>query len=259
MKGYRSAQARGSFLGASRRAARAILPGAIKEKIKSGLGAERVKQLQSAEKDSFYSSIDWGATTAYTEPGRHVININLTGRNSDGTVAAGDYAEVCDGLSRELGKWTDARGVGVVERVARRAEVYEGPFTERASDLYVYWNPAALFGEPPAEVKARGFWWTGDHRPEGILISSGPGIRRGASINGAKVYDLVPTLMRGAKLAIPAGLDGRVLDGLFTEEFLRDNPTRTEAASQEAARDASVLSEAEERLIEEKLRGLGYL
>ncbi|HTG17372.1 MAG TPA: alkaline phosphatase family protein [Blastocatellia bacterium] len=255
----RSAQARASFVGATRRAAKNLLPGSVKEKIKSGIGAERVKQLQAAEKDSFYSSIDWEQTTAYTEPGRHVININLAGRNASGKVSPADYRGVCDRIARDLSEWTDAVGTRVVQRVARRDEVYSGPFTERASDLYVYWNPAASLGDPPDEVRARGFWWSGDHRPEGVLIVKGPGIRRGVKLDEATVYDLVPTLMCGAKLPVPAGLDGRAIDELFTEEFLQRNPVKIDSASQNVAAQASSLSEAEQRLIEEKLRGLGYL
>ena len=235
----RSAQTRASFVGATRRAAKNLLPGSVKEKIKSGIGAERVKQLQAAEKDYFYSSIDWEQTTAYTEPGRHVININLAGRNASGKVSSTDYRGVCDGIARDLSEWTDAVGTRVVQRVARRDEVYSGPFTERASDLYVYWNPAASLGDPPAEVRARGFWWSGDHRPEGVLIVKGPGIRRAANLDEATVYDLVPTLMRGAKLAVPAGLDGRAIGELFTEEFLERNPVKIDSASQNVAAHAS--------------------
>jgi predicted AlkP superfamily phosphohydrolase/phosphomutase len=259
MKRDRATQARGSLLGATRRAAKTLLPGSVKEKIKAGIGAQRVKQLQAVEKDSFYSSIVWDQTLAYTEPGRHVININLAGRNAEGKVETGSYDALCDEITRKLNDWTDARGTRVVTRVARRDEVYSGPFTKRASDLYVYWNPAASVGNPPAEVQARGFWWSGDHRPEGILISRGPGIRRGASLLAATVYDLVPTLMYGAKLPVPGGLDGRVIGELFTDEFLERNPVEIDSASQAAAAEASTLSEAEERLIEEKLRGLGYL
>src|SRR5262245_11943658 len=54
-----------------------ILPQSVKEKLKTTVGAERVKRLQAAEKDSFYQSIDWSRTLAYSEPGRHVVNINL--------------------------------------------------------------------------------------------------------------------------------------------------------------------------------------
>jgi predicted AlkP superfamily phosphohydrolase/phosphomutase len=259
VKRDRAMQARSSLLGATRRAAKTLLPGSVKEKIKTGIGAQRVKQLQAAEKDSFYSSIVWDQTLAYTEPGRHVININLAGRNAGGKVPDGEYDALCDRITRALNDWTDARGMRVVERVARRDEVYSGPFTKRASDLYVYWNPAASIGDPPAEVQSRGFWWSGDHRPEGILISRGPGIRRGSSLRAATVYDLVPTLMYGAKLPVPGALDGRVIDELFTKEFLERNPVEIDSASQAAAAEGSPLSEAEERLIEEKLRELGYL
>jgi predicted AlkP superfamily phosphohydrolase/phosphomutase len=259
LKRSRSGQARTSLIGAGRRAAKNLLPGAVKERIKSGIGAERVKQLQAAEKDSFYSSIDWARTTAYSEPGRHVININLAGRNAGGTVAVSEYDTVCRRIRKDLGEWTDPRGINVVERIAHRDEAFSGPFTERASDLYVYWNPAASLGDPPDEVRARGFWWRGDHRPDGILISTGPATRRGVRLEGATVYDLVPTLMYAAKIAVPAGLDGRPIRELFTEEFLERNPIRIDAAAQAIQADNRNLSEAEERLIEEKLRGLGYL
>ncbi|HWO02228.1 MAG TPA: alkaline phosphatase family protein [Blastocatellia bacterium] len=259
MKRDKLAQARGSLIGATRRAAKNLLPGSVKEKIKSGIGAQRIKQLQAGEKDSFYSSIDWAQTMAYTEPGRHVININLAGRNAGGSVPATDYRVVCDRITRDLSDWTDASGTRVVERVVRRDEAYSGPFTRQASDLYVYWNPAARLGDPPDEVRARGFWWNGDHRPEGILIGKGPGIRRGLKVDGATVYDLVPTLMSGAKMPAPAGLDGRALREMFTDEFLEHNPLKIEASAQAAAADGSKLSEAEERLVKEKLRGLGYL
>ncbi len=259
MKRNRSSQARSSLIGASRRAAKNLLPGSVKEKIKSGIGAERVKDLQAADKDSFYSSIDWTQTTAYSEPGRHVININLAGRNAGGKVAPNEYEDICRRIRRNLSEWTDPRGIKVVERVTHRDEAYSGPFTERASDLYVYWNQAASLGDPPAEVRARGFWWRGDHRRDGILISKGPFTRRGAQFEGATVYDLVPTLMYGAKVPVPAGLEGRAIRELFTEEFLERNPIQIDSDSQALAVDSSNLSEAEERLIEEKLRGLGYL
>src|SRR5262249_30186899 len=136
-----SAPPRASLVNTGRRVAKNILPVRIKEKIKSRLGAERVKALQAAEKDAFYESIDWPRSRAYTEPGRHVININLAGRNPQGIVAREDYDRVCAEIIAALDEWRDARGTAVVERVAPRDDVYAGPFVERASDLYVYWRP----------------------------------------------------------------------------------------------------------------------
>lgn len=255
----RSTQARPSLINASRRAAKNLLPVTIKEKIKSGLGADRVKRLQTAEKDSFYSSIDWARTTCYTEPGRHVININLAGRNDQGIVSREDYDEVCNRIIEDLSRWTDARGNPVVERVARRDETYSGPFIERASDMYIYWDATASLGDPPREVQARKFWWSGDHRLDGILISKGPGIRRGAIVNSPLVYDLLPTLMYAAGLPVPAGLDGKVIHELCTDEFVATHPPRADSAAQSLASESKSLTDAEEQMIEEKLRSLGYL
>ncbi|HVG19072.1 MAG TPA: alkaline phosphatase family protein, partial [Blastocatellia bacterium] len=207
MSRTRATQGRASLVSAGRSVARSLLPLTIRERIKSGIGADRLKRLQSAEKDSFYSSIDWPRTRAYTEPGRHVININLAGRNAGGSVPRSEYETVCAQIIEDLGLWTDARGVRVVERVVRRDEVYFGPFRERASDLYIYWNPAADLREPPPDVRARGFWWSGDHRPDGILICKGEGIRSGARLNSQAVYDLLPTLMYAARLPVPVNLD----------------------------------------------------
>lgn len=254
-----TASSRAALLNAGRRAAKHLLPVAIKEKLKSRVGAERIKRMQAAEKDSFYAAIDWANTVAYTEPGRHVINLNLAGRNPQGKVARADYDKACAQLSDALSRWQDARGILAIERIARRDEVYSGPYVERASDLYVYWNPAAQFGDPPREVQARGFWWSGDHRPEGILIGKGPGLAAGARLESPIVYDLLPTVMYGAGLPVPIGLDGQVIRRAFTESFVAANPLRETASAERVAPDSHSLSSEEEDLIEEKLRSLGYL
>jgi predicted AlkP superfamily phosphohydrolase/phosphomutase len=255
----RQAQNRASLFSAGRSMARGLLPVSIRERIKSGIGADRMKRLQAVDKDSFYSSIDWARTRAYTEPGRHVININLAGRNARGSVPRAEYDKACAQIIEDLKLWTDARGVRVVERVARRDEVYFGPFQERASDLYIYWNPAADLREPPPEVRARGFWWSGDHRPEGVLICKGEGIRRGVRLDAPAVYDLLPTLMYAARLAVPENLDGEVIRQAFADDFIASNPIRAGSSPQGQPSGRGGLSETEERLIEEKLRGLGYL
>lgn len=256
-------QARHSIIGATRRAARTLLPASVRERVKAGIGEDRVGRLQAAEKDSFYSSVDWQRSVAYTEPGRHVININLDGRNANGIVPLSDYEETCAKIIEDLSNWSDARGNKVVEHVVRRDQVYSGPFSARASDLYIYWDPAARFAEPPDEVRARGFWWSGDHRPEGIMMCKGPGIRTNGLANerveAPGVSDLVPTLMYGAGLPVPGDLDGQIIQSVFTNEFGAAHPLRLDRAPQRQEAGRTPLSSEEEQLIEEKLRGLGYL
>jgi predicted AlkP superfamily phosphohydrolase/phosphomutase len=256
-------RARHSLVGAGRRAARTLLPASVRERVKAGIGEDRVGRLQASEKDSFYSSVDWQRTVAYTEPGRHVININLEGRNADGIVEKANYEGVCLKIMEDLSSWSDAHEQRVVDRVVRRDQVYSGPFTERASDLYIYWNPAANFPEPPDEVRARGFWWSGDHRPEGILICRGPGFQSdgeaGSRVESPTVYDLVPTMMYASGLPVPDHLDGHPIQSIFTNEFSEAHPLRLDRAAQSGEASPAPLSSEEERLIEEKLRGLGYL
>lgn len=262
-KGYMTrsgrSQTRHSIISASRKAARSLLPVSLRERVKARIGEDRIGRLQTAEKDSFYSSIDWERTVAYTEPGRHVININLEGRNAGGIVASSDYTDVCSRIIDELSQWTDNRGGKVVDRVVRRDEVYSGPFTARASDLYLYWNPRANVGEPPDEVRDRGFWWSGDHRPEGVLICKGPGLNSTALDGLPTVCDLVPTIMFAAGLPVPDHLDGRVIREVFTREFLAAHPVQVESAGSSTPADQIGLSAEEEQMVEEKLRGLGYL
>ena len=252
-------QTRHSIISASRKAARSLLPVSLRERVKAGIGEDRIGQLQTADKDSFYSSIDWDRTSAYTEPGRHVININLEGRNAGGSVTPSDYTDVCSRIIGGLSQWTDNSGCKVVERVVRRDEVYLGPFTAGASDLYVYWNPVASVGEPPEEVRSRGFWWSGDHRPEGVLICKGPGLNSTSLAALPTVCDLLPTMMFAAGLPVPDHLDGRVIKEVVTAEFLAAHPVQVESAGSGTAADQIGLSAEEEQMVEEKLRGLGYL
>src|SRR5262249_27250325 len=147
----------------------------------------------------------------------------------------------------------------------RRKDLYAGPFVDRASDLFVYWNPEADVGEPPGEVRAKGFWWSGDHRREGVLIMKGPGIRAGKATSTPEVYDLVPTILAGAGVSIPQGLDGRVIEEAFTDEGIsriaragrRESAGDVETASGAASGESRELSEEEQKLVEEKLRSLG--
>ncbi|MHC4429812.1 MAG: alkaline phosphatase family protein, partial [Planctomycetota bacterium] len=57
-----------------------------------------------------------------------------------------------------------------------------------------------------------------DHEPDGIFLAAGPGIRRGARVEGASVLDLTPTLLYYLGLPVGKDMDGKVLTGIFEEE-----------------------------------------
>ena len=60
---------------------------------------------------------------------------------------------------------------------------------------------------------------SGCHRREGVFIASGPHIRRGQSISGARIVDLAPTILHLMGLPAPDDMDGRVLEEALTGEF----------------------------------------
>jgi predicted AlkP superfamily phosphohydrolase/phosphomutase/Tfp pilus assembly protein PilF len=57
------------------------------------------------------------------------------------------------------------------------------------------------------------------HLPDGVLVIHGPGVRAGSRLNGARVFDVAPTVL--ALLGCPAGSDmrGRVLAEAFEAGF----------------------------------------
>jgi arylsulfatase A-like enzyme len=81
----------------------------------------------------------------------------------------------------------------------------------------------------------------------------------GKRIEGT-VMDVTPTLLYQAGLAVPTGLDGRVLEAAFSQQHLDANPVSwTEPPAHPGDGGASPYSAEEEEQIEDALRGLGYL
>ena len=54
----------------------------------------------------------------------------------------------------------------------------------------------------------------GDHEETGVLLAYGKGIKP-SKIEGARTYDLVPTILHILKLPIPHDMDGKVLKDIF--------------------------------------------
>jgi hypothetical protein len=72
--------------------------------------------------------------------------------------------------------------------------------------------------------------------------------------------DVLPSLLYFTGLEIPAGLDGAVPERAIKSAHLAERPLRFTEAVEPAGRDkTSPYSSEDQALIEERLRGLGYL
>jgi len=60
--------------------------------------------------------------------------------------------------------------------------------------------------------------------PDGVLLLYGEGIRPGALVTGARLVDLVPTLLYGMGYPVARDLDGQVLTQAFDPRFLGAHP-----------------------------------
>jgi hypothetical protein len=101
---------------------------------------------------------------------------------------------------------------------------------------------------------------SGTHRLNGILILWGEPIRSGVVLEGSYLHDLAPTILHLMQVAVPTDMDGRILRESLKPEYpglprVRSAP----GPSPETPVPSAALSPEEERLITERLRGLGYV
>jgi hypothetical protein len=118
--------------------------------------------------------------------------------------------------------------------VLRKEEVLSGPYLDRAPDLLLQPAPNYSLTHARALVEPAD-WLSGDHRPEGVYALAGPGIAAG----------------EGPEISL-ADFASQVVEATGLEP----DP---EWSRSQTLEPVGVFSEEDERAVEERLRGLGYL
>jgi predicted AlkP superfamily phosphohydrolase/phosphomutase len=231
------------------------------------LGRQRREELQ---RRLFLSldDVDWARTKVYSVGNFGQMYVNLTGREPQGSVSPGaEYEAVLDDLTQRLRMLADPEtGQPVVADILRREDLYDGPHAEASADL--------MFLTRGMEYKAMGlsdfssrrvfdpvYGTTGHHRMDGLMIWHGPGvIQEGRAFEGARIYDLAPTILYLMGRPVPEEMDGRVLLDLFTPEFRRAHAvTYAQSSGLFLGQDDSVYSEQEKAEMRDMLQALGYV
>jgi predicted AlkP superfamily phosphohydrolase/phosphomutase len=99
------------------------------------------------------------------------------------------------------------------------------------------------------------------HREQGTIILSGPGIVRGASVEGASVLDVTPTVLVLSGLPVGRDMDGKPLVGAIDQAFLARHPV-TYVDTYEvggAGGDTEPVESPIDDEVKEMLRSLGYI
>jgi predicted AlkP superfamily phosphohydrolase/phosphomutase len=157
-------------------------------------------------------------------------------------------------------------GEPIVLEAYRREELYHGERLETAPDLILITQDQykggtsidELTSDVPLDVISK---LSGVHRMDGILLAQGPHIRRNATIEGAGIIDVAPTVMYTLAMPIPSDMDGKPLTDLFEDAYTQQTEASytDERKHEDVASDEYGYSEEEEESVRLKLEALGYL
>jgi predicted AlkP superfamily phosphohydrolase/phosphomutase len=255
------------------RAYRRYVPATQRAAIRTRLGAGRFDRVKGEiESALLTSTVDWDKTTVYALGAGGNIFLNLQGREPAGIVQPGaEYERLREEVAEALTTLSDPEsGRSIVRRVYRREELYHGPFLEKAPDLIIQWEDYAYWGRGRYDSQAPVFEaqshfeftdlpLTGAHRPHGILIANGPGIRSGAQIEGARLLDLAPTILSLLSIQPSPEMDGHLLHDILVEGEAERLLQKAAESAVEAADQQFDYSAEEAEEISQRLRSLGYL
>lgn len=238
------------------------------------LTPKRFRNIVSEQvKSSPHSLIDWSRSSTY------FLNSNLYGLlYIMPSIEKHRREEVAEFLIHALSEVHDPEtGEPMIDRVLRSSDLYAGSSLEYAPDLIVIPRPpySVSTNMAPEDNLIRPTKWgrdrhLGTHAEEGLILVHGPYVHRGA-LPSSRIYDVFPTILSLLGVPLPNGLMGRILNQAFQPDFNARRSQNLEEA-QEASRsvgpgptvgaqdDAFVdYGEEGERMIEERLRGLGYI
>ena len=259
-----------------------ITPGWIYQWMsKLGLANHRVSRFRGKQNslvdrmgESLFLSrrhVEWSRTRAYAQGNFGQIFLNVKGRQPAGCVAPADAPFLIKQMKAELMSIQHPEtGKPLVEHIYERDELYRGPHMSLAPDLTVVltdwrYRTIGLHDFTTNRVITPVFGPTGDHRPEGILIASGPLIRHINAPCQANLLDIAPTILHLLGIDASNDMDGRTLRELLDQgsaiEPLSQAYVRTlaEANSNLSKRLDLGYTEQEDIAIKQRLADLGYL
>ena len=164
--------------------------------------------------------IDWANTKAYYLVGSAgIININLKGREPQGIVES-EYVEIRNNILEMVSNLRKSRfSKKPIKRAYQGEEIYHGD--QDIPDIFLLKNPGFVLAggyNHSGNIFQREVSRVGDHEETGVLLAYGTGIKSG-KIEGARIYDIAPTILSILKIPIPQDVDGKILNGIFKESL----------------------------------------
>lgn len=206
--------------------------------------------------------LKWSRTRAYVALAEMcgLLYLNLRGREPGGIVSPGWEQEALAAEIREklLSVRDPKDGAPVFADVPLGREVFPDDPHGTRPDLVLLPRPEySVYRDLNHRRWIDHYPLTsGTHRPEGVLMAWGDGIRAGRLARETSLVDLAPTILAAAGVPVPDDMDGRVLDELF---LTAPSVTRVAGTHRAAGHDDGGLTADEEAEVVERLRSLGYM
>jgi predicted AlkP superfamily phosphohydrolase/phosphomutase len=157
-------------------------------------------------------------------------------------------------------------GAPLVKTIHRREELYHGDAVDECPDVIFTLHESYGFadglgtGGRLVQPRRRRLGQQGIHRPEGILIINGPGVRQ-ASDSPQQLLDVTATLLYLLDIPIPEKMDSRPILAPFPDLAHTRPPVYEEkyVPQQATSGTSQPASAADQEAILARLRGLGYI
>ncbi len=99
---------------------------------------------------------------------------------------------------------------------------------------------------------------SGDHRPYGVFLASGPHFRQGVVLNSTNVLDITPTVLYLFGLPAAADMDGRVLEEAINPSFLSAHPPQEIKSYETDHRASTIVRSSADEQVKDQIKALGY-
>ncbi|HEY9879929.1 MAG TPA: alkaline phosphatase family protein [Leptolyngbyaceae cyanobacterium] len=162
--------------------------------------------------------VDWSQTKAWGAGGYYGrIFLNVKGREPQGTISMAEYEKIRDELAEKFAQLTTPTGEPLPVKVFKPQQIYQ-KVRGVAPDLIVYFDDLAW--RSVGSVGLNSFYTvendTGpddaNHAPFGLMIFHDPKAPKdGQVLEGAQLYDILPTVLKRYGLNLPDGLRGKAL------------------------------------------------
>ena len=167
------------------------------------------------ESGDFFQNVDWDKTKAFSM-GLGCIFLNMKGREANGILTAEEAEKTRLGIVSGLTGLVDSdRSAVAVRSVARREQVYSGPYAGEAPDLIVNFSEGyrvswdtPLGGVPQGLFADNTKRWGGDHVIDPALASGVLFMNKKIRPDVPDLVDLAPTILNAFGVAKNAEMEG---------------------------------------------------